>query len=302
MTKYLFLLFLIFPLLSQSQDVPKDTSLLLSKQLVKKDTVVILQRRDEQIIKDYQQILEKTNEQLSLWSNPYGLFVGMLGVLFAVLAIIAVFVLYRQSKEYKDLINKSLQEHRLALDKLLAERNNQLDIYNASIDKSIMEYKEQLKTENEDTQKQIKEFISKLEEQKEYIDTQIHTYKHSGWHNKDIPVSYHINSFTIFNSKITLNDINQSFTIYMRVKTNDNNQIWLGFAGNNGKIIPYKSNDEYTLQQNYNEQEIIIHQNIVSFFNAGFPKLNSYPIQVDCIRLRGSRTDFREITFSFKII
>ena len=178
MRKYILLLFLILPFFSQAQDIAKDT--LHSKlSTTTKDTVVIIQRTDDQTIKNYQQILEKTNEQLSLWSNPYGVIIAALGVLFAVLAIIAVFVLYRQSKEYKDLIHKSLQEHKLALDKLIAEKNNQLEIYYASLDKSIMEYKEQLKTVNEDTQKQIKEFISKLEEQKEYIEMRVNTYKES---------------------------------------------------------------------------------------------------------------------------
>lgn len=179
MTRYILIFFLIFPSFSQSQEISKDTSLSQTRPIIPKDTVVIIQRIDDQTVKNYQQILEKTNEQLSLWSNPYGLFVGMLGVLFATLAIIAVFVLYRQSKEYKDLINKSLQEHKLTLDKLIEEKNNQLEIYNASLDKSIMEYKEQLKTVSEDNQKQIKEFISKLEEQKEYIEMRVNTYKES---------------------------------------------------------------------------------------------------------------------------
>src|SRR5437879_3003819 len=52
----------------------------------------------------YMRLLERTNAQLSLWWSPYGLMVGALGALFAVLAIVAAIVIFRQSSEYRALI------------------------------------------------------------------------------------------------------------------------------------------------------------------------------------------------------
>ncbi|NUM51262.1 MAG: hypothetical protein HUU48_09110 [Flavobacteriales bacterium] len=304
MTKYFLFFFLIIPFLAQTQGTTKDTATFHTKSTVQKDTVVIIQQiTDDNIAKNYQQILEKTNNQLSLWWNPYGLFVGMLGGLFAVLATIAAFIIYRQSKEYRDLIKKSLEEHQLALEKLVTEKNNQLKIYDASLDKSIMEYNEQLKTVSEDNKKQIKEFISKLEEQKEYIDTQVHTYKHSGWQHKDILENYSINQNTNFYARITLNQIGQTFVIYIKIITSDNKKYWLGFSGGvKNDIYKDKGGHEYSRTKIYNSKEVVIQENIVSFFKEGFQQLNTLPIQIGCVRLRGSNTDLGEITFSYKII
>lgn len=60
----------------------------------------------------YIQILEKTNQQLSLWYNPYGLAVGILTALVALLAIIFAWVLWRQGKEYRDIFDKFLKDQR----------------------------------------------------------------------------------------------------------------------------------------------------------------------------------------------
>src|SRR5216683_5279708 len=46
----------------------------------------------------YVRLLERTNQQLSLWWNPYGIMVAALGALFAVLAIVAAFIIFRQSR------------------------------------------------------------------------------------------------------------------------------------------------------------------------------------------------------------
>lgn len=299
--KYALLILLTIPLFAQPKALPMDTTTIHSRPLCQKDTVVIVhQIIDNKIIKDYEQILEKTNSQLSLWWNPYGLFVAILGILFAILAIIAAFVIYRQSREYKELINKSLEEHKAALDKLITEKNNQLENDKMRLDSLIMEYKEKLKTAGDENKKELKEFISKLEEQKEFIDTRIHTYKHSGYEPKDILENYPINQNTIFNTRITLNYPNQPFVIYFRVIAANNKKFWLGFAGGT-ESKPFKSNDEYTPQQIYSSKEVVINENIVSFFKQGFPTLDTNPVQIDCIRLRASN-DLKEITFSYKII
>jgi len=53
---------------------------------------------------NYIEILEKTNQQLSLWYNPYGLMIGVLTLLVALLAIYFAYILWRQGKDYKDFL------------------------------------------------------------------------------------------------------------------------------------------------------------------------------------------------------
>lgn len=300
--KKCFLLFLIIIAhFAITNAANKDSANQNSKISVKKDTVFIIQQSsNDNIAKNYQQILEKTNNQLSLWFNPYGLFVTMLGVLFAILAIVAAFVIYRQSKEYKGLIQKSLTDHKTALDKLIIEKSEQLKNYEVNLDKSIKEYKEQLTNVDGEHQVQIQQFISKLEEQKSFIETQFNIHKHAGWAPKDIPVNIPINNYSDFNAKIILPTISQHFVIYMRVRTNDNKHLWLGFAGSDVNA-PYFDREEYTHNRVYNSLEVIISENIYSYFKFGFPNYTSKPVLVDCIRLRGSTMDDNEIIYQFKI-
>ena|GEM_PF-3362449 len=265
------------------------------------DTIVIIKQiTDESIAKHYEQILEKTNNQLSLWWNPYGLFVAMLGVLFAGLAIIAAFVIFRQSKEYKDLINTSLEEHRIALINLISEKNDQLKNYEKSLDRSIIEYEKQLKTAGADQIDQISKFIQSLEEQKVFIDSQFKSYKHSGWQQSDISENYQLNQFTNFNAKITLNQLKQAFVIYIRLVTNDNRKFWIGFAGNTDSD-PTKYKIEYTTHVFYGSTEVKINENILSLFKKRFPEINSPPVLLDCVRLRGDDMDKAEILFEYRI-
>ncbi len=104
----------------------------------------------------YQQILEKTNSQLGLWSNPYGVMVGALGLLVALLAISAtVFTLWQNNK------NKKIV--REELDKLFNEKQeNSLEL----IEKTTQEAEEKLNTasgqQKEELENKIKD-LKKLE-------------------------------------------------------------------------------------------------------------------------------------------
>ena len=59
----------------------------------KKDTIFLMKTVVEKYSADsnYLQILEKTNAQLSLWWNPYGVLIAAVGILIAVLAIAGVY-------------------------------------------------------------------------------------------------------------------------------------------------------------------------------------------------------------------
>jgi hypothetical protein len=294
-------LLFIFCFSAWAQGIAQGVETTILKPVIKKDTVIIIQRIvDDSMTRNYQQILEKTNSQLSLLSNPYGLFVAMLGILFTVLTIIAAFIIYRQSKEYRELIKKSLEEHKIALDKLIIEKNNQLKIYETNLDNLIMENTEKLKTASKVNKKEIEKFIMSLEKQKEYFDKEIHTYKHKGWAPMDINEDYSIDQNTNFYADIKLTQLKQKFQIYIRVIASDNKKYWLGFGGGN-KNDNFKSPNEYSRIQIYNSRQVIIQENIISAFKTGFPGSNAQPIKIDCVRLRASDSDLTEISFSYNM-
>lgn len=298
---YFIVVFVLSPFFCTSQLTSKDTLQLPTTVSLKKDTIYILQNSSHDTeIKNYQEILEKTNNQLSLWWNPYGIFVSLLGVLFAVLAIIATFLIYRQSKEYKALIKNSLDDHKMELEKLINEKESYLKNYEISLANSINEYKEKLNIASDENKIQLTEFISMLEEQKELIDSQIHIYKHSGWREKDIFETYDIDKQSVFYAKILLSQVGQVFAIYIRIVSDSNKKRWLGFAGDNVNRIS-KDPYEYTTRKAYDSKEIIIEENILSIIDREYPELESEKKHIDCIRLRGSNKNFDEITFSYKI-
>lgn len=301
MKNSILLLLLCISLFAWTQGTKANTIISNLKMPEKCDTVFVFQQSsNDDIVKDYQQILEKTNNQLSLWMNPYGILVTILGVLFAILTIVATFVIFRQSKEYKGLIQKSLTEHKVALDKLIIEKSEQLKNLEETLDKLILEYKTKLDNTDEKQKNLIELFINKLEEQKILIDGKYNIFEHRGWKPWDIPVNYLIDKSSTFHAKITLKSPNQKFIIYIRVRTNDNKYLWLGFAGSD-EDRQYSVKDEFTEYRVYNSDEVQIEENIYSFFKHGFPGSSGEPLLVDLVRLRGSVSDDRKIEFKFKI-
>src|SRR5690606_18615284 len=116
-------------------------------------------------------ILEKTNNQLSLWYNPFGVFIASLGVLFTVLAIVVAFVIYRQSQEHRRLVEKSIRDHNVTFTNLITEHKNQLENSKANLDSIIAEYTLLFEAASDDQKQQFQNFISRLEEQRAFIDT-----------------------------------------------------------------------------------------------------------------------------------
>lgn len=168
------LLFLFLPLYIWSQDSIKGNVVVEEKLEVPKDTVYIYKPIvEEEITKTYNEILNKTNAQLSLWWNPYGVLIGSLGVLFTIMAIIFAIIIFRQSREYKEIIRKSIAEHGNVLDKMVAEREKQFKIMEANYDKTLAEYQKKLKTAKEGEKKDIEAFIQTIEKQKESFETQV---------------------------------------------------------------------------------------------------------------------------------
>ena len=69
----------------------------------------------------YIEILEKTNTQLGSWVSLYSFLVGLTGVFVGLLAIVAAVIIFRQSKDYKESMEKFQQEIRTKADQQLAE-------------------------------------------------------------------------------------------------------------------------------------------------------------------------------------
>jgi rubrerythrin len=109
-------------------------------------------------------ILEKTNQQLSLWWNPYGVFVSSLGVLFTIGAVVAAYFLFRQSREYRLTIDAAIADYRRVLDAMVAER---LADTKRHVEQSLVDARNELTTGADETEKRqvLEKRIAALEEQ-----------------------------------------------------------------------------------------------------------------------------------------
>lgn len=98
----------------------------------------------------YIAVLEKTNQQLSLSSNPLAILISTLGVLFAALAIIAAVLVFRQSADFRKILQGQLDEYRQTHDKQLENYSllvsQLIEDTKAKAVAAIAETKEQLET------------------------------------------------------------------------------------------------------------------------------------------------------------
>ena len=122
----------------------------------------------------YLDILEKTNQQLSLWWNPYGVMIGALGVLFAIAAIVAGFIIHRQGEEFKKTLEEKVSEFRKTLettvgeyrkiiDSYILEKNAQMEEKSAQIQNELNEVQKQLETASGEERKRLEKRIERLE-------------------------------------------------------------------------------------------------------------------------------------------
>ncbi len=64
----------------------------------------------------------KTPRNSAVPAPAYGIFVGALGALFTAGAVVAAYLIFRQSREYRATIDAAIADYRVVLDALLAER------------------------------------------------------------------------------------------------------------------------------------------------------------------------------------
>src|SRR3989338_4010236 len=77
----------------------------------------------QQMMNNYVSILEKTNQQLGMWSNPYGIAIAILSIFIAIIAICVGVALWRHSKEQKERFDKFLLEY----EKVIQAKNKRLE-------------------------------------------------------------------------------------------------------------------------------------------------------------------------------
>jgi hypothetical protein len=123
----------------------------------------------------YISLLEKTNQQLNLWNNPYAWITAVLSLLVAVLAVGTAIGIWRQSKEYKDSFSKALKDYKEILDNKIniigvdaqSKINNVVTSYQGeleSIKKSSVDV-----IESKDKIEKIEAKIKELQKEKDII-------------------------------------------------------------------------------------------------------------------------------------
>jgi uncharacterized membrane protein len=121
------------------------------------------------MLANYASIVEKTNQQLSMWHNPYGLMVGILTLIVAVGAIIVSIILINNSSEQKKRQKDFFDEQeRIIKEKQEKDEKLAKDSYENSkreLDNLIKEQQEKLKSANVESKKKIQEEIDSLKRQ-----------------------------------------------------------------------------------------------------------------------------------------
>ncbi|MEQ9423600.1 MAG: hypothetical protein RJQ09_04220 [Cyclobacteriaceae bacterium] len=138
----------------------------------KLDTLIIYDV-PQRMLNPYIEILEKTNEQLSLWSNPYTWTIATLAILFTLLTIIAAIFIWNQSEEFKKLVNRTINKYETIFSNLLDQKKNQLLKLEKTYEVQIQEAKEKLEKETTQNKKELQQAIADLEKRKDAIKEEI---------------------------------------------------------------------------------------------------------------------------------
>lgn len=134
-------------------------------------TIQSIPNQYEIVMNNYAEIVERTNQQLSLWTNPYGLMVGLLTFLIAFLAIVVSFLLWKYSHDQKVRVEeffsrqeKNIKEKAEIFDNMLKERDERARKYEESFNNLIQEYQGKLKNVNKENKKEIERLEKTIDE------------------------------------------------------------------------------------------------------------------------------------------
>ncbi|MBK6979385.1 MAG: hypothetical protein IPH28_21725 [Cytophagaceae bacterium] len=131
MNRVLFLLFFFLSINSFSQKKVEN--------VIQKNS--LLNKHDKEfLIKDsldskYIEILEKVNSQISLASNPFSYFITVIGLLFAILTIIATGIIYFQSQDFK-------KQRKKVFDEVNQKFENEIKLMNKSFNEKQRDFED----------------------------------------------------------------------------------------------------------------------------------------------------------------
>jgi len=117
----------------------------------------------------YSALLEKTNQQLSLWYNPFAVIISSLALLFTVLAIVATFIIFRQGAEYRKILDAAIADYRDVLNDFIADKKTQLDNIEQYFNKKIRESEEKLAGATGAQKELIEDTIEKLRVERDSV-------------------------------------------------------------------------------------------------------------------------------------
>lgn len=118
-------------------------------------------------------ILERGIQASSLTASWVGVAVGVLGVLFAAMAIATAFVLYRQTKEFHARAEQMVEQYRTIVDKVAEDARVMLSATNEDIKLQVASVTAELErtgVEQEATRKALEDRLKRLDERAAALD------------------------------------------------------------------------------------------------------------------------------------
>lgn len=116
----------------------------------------------QRMLDNYASILEKTNQQLGVWSNPYGVAIGVLALLVAFAVATITVMLWRSSTEYKKLVRETLEEQKELMKQQTEQAKKQFEDL-------ISEYQNRLKSATDQGKEKIQNTIDDLKKQRAMV-------------------------------------------------------------------------------------------------------------------------------------
>ncbi len=128
-----------------------------------------------ELINNYMSILEKTNQQLGMWTNPYTISIMIIGILFTILTIIAAVLIWTQSSEFKKIISNTVNKYENDLSTLIQDKKQQLEEIEMQINEMIKDYEDRLENATLKQKDEIKIKLDELKERQQSIKKEIET-------------------------------------------------------------------------------------------------------------------------------